>query len=239
MNFSSQLQQATLLKRYKRFLVDLRTADGEEFTVHCANTGRMTNCADSGFTAYYSTSDNPKRKYMHSLELTQDQVGHFICVNTAVANKVAVEAIERGIITQLNGYDTLQTEIKYGAENSRIDILLSSNENGQPPHLCYVEVKSVTLLEQQQGFFPDAETARGQKHLRELIQIKQQGHRAVLLFAALHTGIKNVRPAAHIDQKYAALIKEAISHGVEIIAYRAHVDDRQVQLIEEIPFDCA
>ncbi|NSY33954.1 DNA/RNA nuclease SfsA [Pseudoalteromonas sp. JC28] len=239
MKFSRQLQQATLLKRYKRFLVDLRAPSGNEFTVHCANTGRMTNCADPGFTAYYSTSDNPKRKYIHSLELTQDNDGHFICVNTAVANKVSVEAIEQGRITQLQGYKTLQTEVKYGAENSRIDILLSDLENGQSSQFCYVEVKSVTLLEQQQGFFPDAETLRGQKHLRELIHIKQQGHRAVLLFAALHTGINCVKPASHIDQKYAALVKEAISHGVEIIAYRAHIDDNQVQLIEEIPFDYA
>ncbi|MEJ6476183.1 DNA/RNA nuclease SfsA [Pseudoalteromonas piscicida] len=239
MKFSSQLQPATLQKRYKRFLVDLRAPNGDEFTVHCANTGRMTHCADPGFTAYYSSSNNPKRKYKHSLELTQNPHGHFICVNTAMANKVSVEAIEAGKISQLQGYRTLQTEVKYGAENSRIDILLSDPIDSEAQQLCYVEVKSVTLLEQQQGFFPDAETVRGQKHLRELIHIKQQGHRAVLLFAALHTGINSVKPAQHIDKKYAELIKEAITHGVEIMAYKAHIDDQQIQLIEQIPFDYA
>ncbi|WP_440588667.1 hypothetical protein, partial [Enterococcus faecium] len=93
------LQQAILIKRYKRFLADLRLADGTEFTAHCANTGKMTGCAESQFNAFYSTSDNTKRKYPHSLELTQNQFQHLICVNTAMANKVVEEAIQTNIIS--------------------------------------------------------------------------------------------------------------------------------------------
>ncbi|ESP92777.1 MULTISPECIES: DNA/RNA nuclease SfsA [Pseudoalteromonas] len=230
MKFSSQLQSATLLKRYKRFLVDLHKEDGETFTVHCANTGKMTGCADSGFKAYYSTSNNKKRKYAHSLELTEDGQGHLICVNTGVANKVAYEAIQAGVISQLNDYENIASEVKYGNENSRIDILLSSPQ--QPD--CYVEVKSVTLLEGDQGYFPDTETTRGQKHLRELIHIKNNHQRAVLLFIVMHNGIESVKAAEHIDKKYAQLLAEAKSEGVEIYAYKAQVTPNEVKVIKQV-----
>lgn len=230
MKFTPKLEQATLLKRYKRFLVDLETPN-KQFTVHCANTGKMTGCAEPGFNAYYSTSNNPKRKYAHSLELTQDLAGDLICVNTAIANKLAIEGIEQGVISELQGYAYLKPEVKYGQENSRIDILL---ENEHKP-LCYVEVKSVTLLEDGQGYFPDTQTVRGQKHLRELIDIVQQGHRAVLLFIVMHTGIGSVKAAAHLDDKYAKLLKEAIDAGVEVIAYNCKISPQQITINKKIP----
>jgi len=142
MKYTPALQPATLLKRYKRFLADLQLNDGTEFTAHCANTGKMTGCAEPGFSAFYSTSDNSKRKYPQSLELTQNSLSQLICVNTAVANKVVEEAINNQVITELNGYEQLQSEVKYGSENSRIDFLLTSDNKPT----CYVEVKSVTLL---------------------------------------------------------------------------------------------
>ncbi|KZN28832.1 hypothetical protein N480_08690 [Pseudoalteromonas luteoviolacea S2607] len=231
MKFSSELKSATLLKRYKRFLVDLRKDNGDEFTVHCANTGKMTGCAGAGFKAYYSTSDNAKRKYPHSLEVTEDKRGNLICVNTAMANKVAIEAIEQNLIPELSGYQNITSEVKYGHENSRIDILLSAKDKAD----CYVEVKSVTLLETNgQGFFPDAETLRGQKHLRELMHITQSGQRAVLLFIVMHNGIENVRAAKHIDKKYAQLFTEARQQGVEIYAFKAKVTPQEVSVVEKL-----
>jgi sugar fermentation stimulation protein A len=230
MKFTPKLEKATLIKRYKRFLVDLETPN-QEFTVHCANTGKMTGCADPGFKAFYSTSDNPKRKYAHSLELTQNLAGDFICVNTAVANKLAIEGIEQGVISELQGYAQLQPEVKYGQENSRIDVLLKDEHKP----LCYVEVKSVTLLEDGQGYFPDTQTVRGQKHLRELIDITQQGHRAVLLFMVMHTGIGSVKAATHLDDKYAKLLKEAIDAGVEAIAYNCKISPLQITINKKIP----
>ena len=230
MKFTPKLEKATLIKRYKRFLVDLETPN-QEFTVHCANTGKMTGCADPGFKAFYSTSDNPKRKNAHSLELTQNLAGDFICVNTAVANKLAIEGIEQGVISELQGYAQLQPEVKYGQENSRIDVLLKDEHKP----LCYVEVKSVTLLEDGQGYFPDTQTVRGQKHLRELIDITQQGHRAVLLFMVMHTGIGSVKAATHLDDKYAKLLKEAIDAGVEAIAYNCKISPQQITINKKIP----
>lgn len=237
MKYTPALQPATLLKRYKRFLADLQLNDGTEFTAHCANTGKMTGCAEPGFSAFYSTSDNSKRKYPHSLELTQNSLSQLICVNTAMANKVIEEAINNQLITELNGYEQLQSEVKYGSENSRIDFLLTSDNKPA----CYVEVKSVTLLSETapqsgQGYFPDAQTVRGQKHIRELIEMIEQGHRAVLLFAVLHQGIYTVSAASHIDKKYSDLLNQAIKKGVEVYAYKATISPSEVTLSEKVAF---
>ncbi|MGE6449682.1 DNA/RNA nuclease SfsA [Pseudoalteromonas tetraodonis] len=237
MKYTPPLQSATLLKRYKRFLADLELSDGTTFTAHCANTGKMTGCADAGFTAFYSTSSNTKRKYPQSLELTQNNVSQLICVNTAIANKVVEEALNNGVIDELTGYQHIQSEVKYGSENSRIDFLLTHSSKTN----CYVEVKSVTLLSEDrpqsgQGYFPDAQTVRGQKHIRELIDMVKQGHRAVLLFAVLHQGITQVSAAVHIDPAYAQLLSEAIEQGVEVLAYKAHISASEVTLIEKVPF---
>jgi len=232
----SSLKSATLIKRYKRFLADVITAEGEELTLHCANTGAMTGCATPGDTVWYSTSDNPKRKYPYSWELTHTQAGNWICVNTIKANALVKEAIQNHVITQLQDYDECLSEIKYGTENSRIDLLLKSANKP----LCYVEVKSVTLLDQQpnatQGYFPDAVTERGQKHIRELQHIVEQGYRAVLFFAVLHSGIQQVSAASHIDKKYATLLAEAKKIGLEIFCYKTTITPDEILLTEEIPF---
>ena len=212
------LRSASLIKRYKRFLADITLEDNSETTIHCANTGAMTGCATPNDTVLFSTSDNPKRKYPFSWEITKTQNNHYICVNTIRANQLVEEAINNNAIPELVGYSSLQREVKYGSENSRIDFLLNDDEKGS----TYIEVKSVTLLEGTQGYFPDAVTTRGQKHLRELIEVTAQGHRAVLLFAVLHSGIKSVTPASHIDNEYAQLLMQAQQSGVEVIAYKAN-----------------
>tara|TARA_B100001057_G_scaffold348924_1_gene350290 strand:- start:117 stop:842 length:726 start_codon:yes stop_codon:yes gene_type:complete len=238
MQFNPPLESATLIKRYKRFLTDIKLPDGSERTIHCANTGAMTGCATPGNTVWYSTSDNAKRKYPNSWEISETDKGHRICVNTARANQLAVEAIENKTIVELLGYNALRTEVKYGSENSRIDILLEDNE--KPP--CYIEVKSVTLLDEQetstegQGFFPDAVTTRGQKHLRELTEMVKSGNRAVLLFTVLHSGIEKVSAAHHIDAKYSLLLKQAQDAGVEVLCYKAELSSTQIQLKQSVEF---
>ncbi|WP_146441879.1 DNA/RNA nuclease SfsA [Vibrio kanaloae] len=244
MHFNPPLEPATLIKRYKRFLTDIKLPDGSERTIHCANTGAMTGCATPGNTVWYSTSDNAKRKYPNSWEISETDKGHRICVNTVRANQLAVEAIENGTIVELLGYNALRTEVKYGSENSRIDILLEDNE--KPP--CYIEVKSVTLLDEQltstkqesstkgQGFFPDAVTTRGQKHLRELTEMVESGNRAVLLFTVLHSGIEKVSAAHHIDAKYSLLLKQAQDAGVEVLCYKAELSSTQIQLKQAVEF---
>ena len=234
------LNTATLIKRYKRFLADVILEDGSEVTIHVANTGAMTNCAEPDDTVWYSTSTNPKRKYPFSWELTQTKQNHFICVNTIRANQLAEEAILNGTIKELQGFDKLQREIKYGEENSRIDILLTSpieNDSIQESTAkTYIEVKSVTLLEGQQGYFPDTVTTRGQKHLRELISIVKNGNRAVLLFTVLHSGINSFKVAKHIDKKYADLLEQAINAGVEVLVYKAEITPSEIFLSKKINF---
>lgn len=230
MRFPMPLQSAILIKRYKRFLADVTTPDGQILTLHCANTGAMTGCAEPGDTVWYSTSSNPKRKYAHSWELTETQAGDFICVNTLQANALVKEAIELGRIPELAGYSSLRSEVRYGEENSRIDFLLQHDDKPD----CYVEVKSVTLLEQSRGYFPDAVTVRGQKHLRELQSMVEQGHRAVLLFAVLHSGIDQVSAARHIDPVYATLFEQVQKQGVEVVCYKAKLSPTEIILQEQI-----
>ncbi|WLS78220.1 DNA/RNA nuclease SfsA [Erwinia pyri] len=219
MIFTPALRPATLIKRYKRFLADVITPEGEMFTLHCANTGAMTGCATPGDTVWYSTSASLTRKYPHSWELTETQTGDWICVNTLRANSLVKEALTLGTIPEFSGYDSVRAEVKYGAEKSRIDFLLQASDRVN----CYIEVKSVTLLQQGIGYFPDAVTVRGQKHLRELAKIAENGERAVLFFAVLHTGIEDVSPARHIDARYAELLAQARQSGVEVLCYKAQL----------------
>lgn len=219
MIFHPALRPATLIKRYKRFLADVITPEGEMLTMHCANTGAMTGCATPGDTVWYSTSASLTRKYPHSWELTETQTGDWICVNTLRANSLVKEALTLGTIPEFSGYDSVRAEVKYGAEKSRIDFLLQASDRVN----CYIEVKSVTLLQQGIGYFPDAVTVRGQKHLRELAKIAENGERAVLFFAVLHTGIEDVSPARHIDARYAELLAQVRQSGVEVLCYKAQL----------------
>jgi len=240
------LKKATLIKRYKRFLADVILEEGTVTTMHVANTGAKTGCATSGDTAWFSTSDNTKRKYSRSWELCHHNQQDWICVNTIRANQLVEEALQAGKISSLKGFSTLRREVKYGSENSKIDFLLQYNDTSSTHVDTYIEVKSVTLLESKQGYFPDAVTTRGQKHLRELIELVAQGKRAVLLFAVLHSGINSVKAAAHIDKKYAQLLNEAREKGVEIIAFKAtfshqinntNISEFDINLLESVPVE--
>lgn len=220
------LQSATLIRRYKRFLADVTLPNGEQLTLHCPNTGAMTGCADEGDTVWFSTSSNPKRKYAHTWELTEKSNGDLICVNTTRANALVKEALQSAVLPELTGFNQLQSEVKYGQENSRIDFLLQ-NERGQA---IYIEVKSVTLLSDAQsavslpkgsGLFPDAVTTRGQKHLRELMHIHTQGARAAVVYAARHEGITRLHASQPIDPAYAKLLYAAHEAGVEVYALQA------------------
>ncbi|UYM57280.1 MULTISPECIES: DNA/RNA nuclease SfsA [Leclercia] len=231
MQFTPALQPATLVQRYKRFLADVVTPNGETLTLHCPNTGAMTGCATPGDTVWYSTSSNIKRKYPHTWEITQTADGEYICVNTLRANQLVKEAISLDFIPELRGYNTLKSEVKYGSESSRIDFMLQADDRPE----CYIEVKSVTLAENDNGYFPDAVTLRGQKHLRELMSVAAAGKRAVLLFAVLHSAIGRFSPARHIDLKYAQLLNEAQKQGVEVLVYKAELSADNITLRSALP----
>lgn len=216
-----------LLKRYKRFLADVELPGGEVVTAHCPNSGSMKNLIEESPTVYLSRHDDPKRKLPYTLELIETN-GYLAAVYAAKANTLVTEAIKAGIVPELQGYDILRTEIPYGT-GSRIDILLEKKSER-----CWVEVKSVTLLEGEVLSFPDSVTTRGQKHLDELMAVKISGERAVIFFAALHTGGSRFSPAAHIDKRYADLLQSAIEQGVEALCYQATISLEEIHLSKKL-----
>jgi sugar fermentation stimulation protein A len=232
MRFSQKLLSGTLIRRYKRFLADVQLANGEIITIHCPNTGSMLHCNQPGSQVWFSDSNNPKRKYRHTWQMVASADGHKIGINTHLANLLVKEALAAGQINQLAGYSDIQTEVPYGQHNSRIDFLLTGLN--LPP--CYLEVKNVTLrLAPGICAFPDAVTARGSKHLTELMSIKAQGARAVLLFCVQHSDGQQVRPAASIDPHYSQLLSQAVQQGVEVIAYQARLSEQAIRLDQSIP----
>jgi sugar fermentation stimulation protein A len=233
MRFEPPLKPSVLINRYKRFLADVEHPQFGEMTVHCPNTGSMKNCWQPGWTAWILDSNNPKRKYRYTWVVSENSNGERIGINTHLANQLVVEGIRRGVIRELSNYDEMKTEVPYGEEKSRIDVWLEDASGRE----CFVEVKNVTLKEDDGiGYFPDAVTKRGQKHLRELIQMKNSGHRAVLLFVVQHTGITSVKAAAHIDPDYARLLTDAIEAGVEVLAYTCEIEPDRIAISHQVEF---
>lgn len=229
------LIEARLIKRYKRFLVDIQLEDNSVITAHCANTGAMTGCKPDNARVWLSQSDNPKRKYPHSWQLVELDNQHLACINTGITNSVAKIAIEQEKISELAGYNKISAEVVYGNESSRIDFLLEAPSN-QNASRCYVEVKHVTLkLESGLGAFPDSVSIRAQKHLRELQYQVAQGDRGVLLFLIMRSDINKVTPADSIDPAYGQLLREAIDCGVEVLAYKTDISQGGIKVTQSIP----
>ncbi len=205
-------------------MVDILLENNEIITAHCPNSGRMTGCIGENFPVLLSISDNPKRKYKHTLELSNNGKT-WIVTNTNKANELAFEAIMNNDIPELYGYDNYKREVKYG-KNSRIDIFAESAKEK-----CYIEVKSVTMInEEGQYTFPDSPTERGRKHLIELENQKKKGNRAVMLFIILREDGEDFTPAKDIDAEYAHLLKKVSKNGVECYAYQASVSENEIQI---------
>ena len=228
MKLPHPLTPGLLLRRYKRFLADVELSDGSVITAHCPNSGSMLGCAAPGSRVLLSKSDNASRKYPHTWELVHAD-DCWVGINTGLPNRLAREGIEQGVVTELQGYERIRQEVCYGAERSRIDLLL------EEPGLCYVEVKNVTLVEDGIARFPDAVTTRGQKHLRELMAMVASGARAVNFFVVQHAGARAVTPADSIDPAYGRLLRQAAKAGVELLAYQASVTPTEIVLCRALP----
>lgn len=211
------LVPGVLLRRYKRFLADVRLDDGREVVAHCPNTGSMraVNVPDS--RVWLSPSNDPRRKLAWTWELIelvqpQDNVA-LASVHTGRANRIVEEALVAGHVEELSGFDRLRREVT--VEGGRLDFCLSDAAGRQ----AYVEVKQVTLRESDgHGYFPDTVSERGRRHLDALLALARQGHRAVLLFCVAHEGIASVAPAAHLDPAYAETLRRVETQGVEVLA---------------------
>jgi sugar fermentation stimulation protein A len=225
MRFPRPLVRGTLLRRYKRFLADVRLPDGSEAIAHCANPGSMLGLAEPGAEIGLLASVNAKRKLAWSWELVR--VGeHWVGINTGLPNRLVVEALAAGRIPELAGYPGLRREVGYG-EASRIDLLLEAP--GRP--ICYVEVKSVTLRRGERlAEFPDSVTARGARHLAELAAMAQAGHRTVMLFVAQREDCTSFAVASDIDPAYARAFATARAAGVEALCYYCRVDPDGIEI---------
>ena len=186
MKLPHPLIHGTLIRRYKRFLADIKLDDGTIVTAHCANTGSMTQVSTPGSRVMISRAVNPNRKTRYDWQLIMVN-GHWAGINTAVPNRLLREGFETGVITEFEPYDTIRTEVAYGT-GSRADALLSG-KNGR----MYVEAKNVTLVEKGCALFPDAVTARGTKHLDELIQVVKSGQKAAMFFSVTTHGCRLLR----------------------------------------------
>lgn len=229
MQFSPPLASATFVQRYKRFVADVSLPNGDLLRLHCPNTGSMKNCLLPGAPVWYSKAANPARKYAFTWQVIEVAPGVRIGINTHVANVLVAEAIENGVITELQGYTQCRREVTFG--ESRLDFLLSN-----PNQECYVEVKNVTLWEHESmAYFPDAVSVRATKHIKELMHIVARGARAVLVFCVQHTGVNQVTCADQIDPQYGIALREAVDKGVEVIAYQATIEPDAIQLQNPLP----
>ena len=234
-----ELIPGKLIKRYKRFLADIELESGEIITAHCANTGPMIGVSAVGSKVMLSRSDNPKRKLPYSWELIDvsedENKSIWVGVNTALPNRVIKLALQQHLIPALaNQYTKVRSEVKYGQEGkSRIDFLLTGDDS-QPD--IYVEVKNTTLAENKVALFPDTETTRGQKHLRELMALPKETKKVMLYFIN-RSDCKSFNVAEKYDRKYAQLFHEAIEFGIIILPCRFDVSPQGLKYLGQADLD--
>ncbi len=235
MIFDVPLTRAVLIRRYKRFLADVELPGGEMVTAHCANSGSMMGLSAPGATVWLSPNQNPKARLDWRWELVEAD-GSLVGINTSRPNRIVEAAITAGEIPELTGYGGLRREVKYG-ENSRIDLLLEEPLSPDAPRLCYVEVKNVTLRRGQDAEFPDAVTARGSKHLKELANMVREGHRAVMFYLVQRGDCGAFTVARDIDPDYGKALDAAMTAGVEVLCYACAVTTREIRITAPLPIE--
>lgn len=225
MRFIQTLIRARFLRREKRFFIYAQTEDGRELVAHTNNTGTMRGCLFPGATVWLSPAQNPARKLKWTLEIVTTPSGTPVGVNTALANELVAEAVTAGVCPCLAGFASLQREVKYGSRGSRVDLVLTWADQR-----VWVEVKNASLVEAGHGRFPDAPTARGRKHLRELMDMVQAGDRAALVFCSQRPDARTAGPADDIDSQYGLLLREAVANGVELYGFGCRVDAQEIRV---------
>lgn len=230
MRFPEPLIRGTLVRRYKRFLAEVRLEDGRVVVAHCPNSGSMLSCREPGRPVLLSRSSNPSRRLAYTWEMIRMGRG-WVGINTGRPNRLVREAIAAGKIPELTGFSGIRSEVPYG-RRSRVDLLLVGD--GAP---CYVEVKNVSLVEKGIAYFPDSVTERGTKHLRELMVRVRRGDRAVMFYLVQRSDGRVFRPADHLDPLYGRTLRRALRAGVEILVYRARVSPRGIEIGVRLPHE--
>jgi sugar fermentation stimulation protein A len=217
------LFEGKFIARYKRFFVDVVLPENEVVTAHCPNSGSMMGLLQPGSATLLSASSNPKRKLPFTWELVKVKDA-WVGVNTISPNRLIHEALQNGAIPELAEYGEIKKEVLW-APGCRFDFMLSDGNRR-----CFVEVKNVTLAQENVARFPDAVTARGTKHLNHLMEVVRRGHRAVMLYLVNRSDCDQFQPAADIDSVYAETLREALDQGVEMLVYRTRIEPPEIQL---------
>lgn len=246
MLFDPSLVPGRLVRRYKRFFVDVDLDTGERVVAHCPNTGSLLGCLETGAPVLLMPSDNPARTLRFTWKMVRVD-DTWVCVDTALAVPLVEEALNAGLLPALRGYPRIYREVRYGrTDESRIDLLLSRGgtlpeRRGKARVLpegderVYVEVKSTTLAERGVGMFPDAVTQRGQKHLEELMHVVATGQRAAMVYCVQRADCEVFRPADHIDPLYGKLLRQAERAGVEIYALCTRPGPEGIAVTRSLP----
>ncbi|WP_373542408.1 DNA/RNA nuclease SfsA [Chamaesiphon sp.] len=228
-----QLYPGTLVARYKRFFADIQLDTGELITAHCPNTGPMTGVCQIGAPVQVSFHDNPKRKLAYTWETifvpkgdANTVGGVWVGINTALPNKLIKIALEQRLLPELGEYQTIRSEVVYGQDRrSRIDFVL-----GDGARSIYLEVKNTTWSIDDVAIFPDTETTRGQKHLRELIDVMPE-HRAVMLYLINRGDQTKFAPGDTTDPVYGQLLRTAVAKGLEVLPCRFNVTPEGIEYL--------
>ena len=230
MKFKERLLQGILIKRYKRFFVDIKYQN-ETITAHCPNPGSMMGLLNKGNIVWFSESNNPKRKLKYTLEIVNVDK-QLIGINTQLANKIVLEALNQKKIRNLDKFYNIKTEAKF-SDKTRFDFLISNDQEK-----CFLEVKNVTLVRNDKiAEFPDAVTSRGTKHLKELIAAKKKGYESCLLYLIQREDCKTFKIANDIDQEYKIAFNMAIKNGVRILCYDCKLSNEEIILNNQINYE--
>ncbi len=229
MHLPHPLHPGFLLRRYKRFLVDVELEGKGPVTAHCADPGRLPGLAVPGARVWLSESRDPRRSLAWTLELIE-QAGVLVGVNSRNPNRLAREGLEAGRFAFARGRRALRSEPRI-VDGTRLDFVIEGDDGRQ----LFVEVKGITWKRDGLAEFPDAPTVRGTRHLRTLAGLVAQGHDAALLLIAQRGDVEAFRPAADIDPAWAEAFARARAAGVHVEAWRCIVNQRLIQLDCEIP----
>ena len=230
MKFKERLLQGALIKRYKRFFIDIKYKN-KIITAHCPNSGSMMGLLDVGNTVWFSLSDNPKRKLKYTLEMIEVK-NKKVGINTLLTNKIVLEALKHKKINSLNKFNHIKTESKF-SDGTRFDFLLSNDKEK-----CFLEVKNVTLLRENKiAEFPDAITSRGTKHLNELCNAKKKGYQSYILYLIQRENCDSFKIAKDIDEEYKIAFSKALKSGVKILCYDCKLNSEEIKLNKQINYE--
>jgi len=230
MNFKEKLLQGNLVKRYKRFFVDIKYKN-EIITAHCPNSGSMLGLLDKNNKVWFSKSNNPDRKLKYTLEIIKVK-NALVGINTLLANKIVLEALNQKKIKELIKFNEIKSEKKF-SENTRFDFFLSNKKKK-----CFLEIKNVTLNRDKYiAEFPDAITKRGTKHLNELCKAKKEGFECYILYLIQREDCKSFRIAEEIDNEYKSAFINALKNKVKVLCYDCKISSEGIKVNNQISYD--